>query len=1028
MAKPLNPKYFNIAIPQLTDADFRYMKEVTVTDIFETSSDVFRKGGLFDTEIFGPVGSSLRNEQMAYIDLGLPILHPFVYENLIALNVKYNDLIEGKKYGYFDTKEKDLMISTDGKGSTGYTFVIDNIHKIQFKDRGSDQRRYRIDLVEKFSKKEYMFTKWLVLPAGLRDYVVNDKGVPSEDEVNNLYRKLIAVCAMVKNTRIGNNYAAIDPIRLKIQKTTLEIFNHFKNLLDGKDKFIQGKFAKRSVTHGTRNVITPIPQKIKDLKAENNISSIHTTVGLYQYIKSVGPIAMNRVSSMFINNILSPNNTTAYLVDPVSMETKLVEIPVKKRDQWLSTEGLTEIMNKLSQTDLRKDPVMIDKYYLMLLYDNGKEIRLYLHTEHIEDDVDRKKLRPITYAELFYIAMYDVKDKYPAFVTRYPITGLGSIIPTKIYVKTTTTARTVKFKFGSIEKEMKEYPILSELFIESLSVPVSFIGRLGADYDGDSVLGQCVGRFKKKNFKNTHYCGKLNNKEIKMPIKNRRVIYNYGLIDLKDFPKGNLIKKENNKEVYSVPDDLEILTVWNGEQKWVKPESYSIHKNLNMLGVKTTSGNTVECSDDHTIVTMDENLNYKRCNPIKGMTIPKLVNAVTNYVDPKYYKYTITSDGIKFNLNKDFGYFLGVIIGDGWVNHNEHKPSDIMLATIYDGIKDKITSVLREYGYASTPYTKENPHEFDGHKCFSKKHTWAFRPLANLLRKEIEHMAINKQLPEWWANTTTNFRWGLLSGLLDTDGTFAYGGERLAIRFATSSHKLAYDTISLINSLGGSAGLTVVKRKNKENQEFTIMVSTNFYNTLKENVMLFNEFKKERLFSSPKKNEKTHYYTPNIPLNQLLNIRSFLNYNKANFNMKNIVDDCIKKARVNGIGGYCQVERMMELLDYCSEFIKKDEYWSKLKNVLDDNKIVWELITSIIPLPHVTEAYDLTVPPYCTFVLQNGIIVYDTMSLNIVMTDESIKELNKYMDSPNAYLTPNGQITYSNDTDPIKLVMMELTE
>lgn len=487
MAKPLNPKYFNIAIPQFGEQDFKYMREVTVTDIFETSSDVPRKGGLYDTEIFGPIGSPMRNEQMAYINLGLPILHPFVYENLIALNVKYNDLIEGKKYGYFDTKEQDLMISTDGKGKTGYTFVLENIHKIKFKDRGSDQRRYRIELVEKYSKKDYMLTKWLVLPAGLREYTVSDKGVPSEDEVNDLYRKLISVCNMVKNTRIGNNYSAIDPIRLKIQKTTLEIFNYFKNLLDGKDKFIQGKFAKRSVTHGTRNVISPMPQKIKDLKADNNISSIHTTVGLYQYIKSVGPVAMNKVSSMFINNILSPNSTTAYLVDPVSMETKLVEIPVKKRDQWLSTEGLNDIMNKLSQPDLRKDPVMIDKYYLMLLYDNGKEIRLYLHTEHIEDDVDRKKLRPITYAELFYIAMYDVKDKYPAFITRYPVTGLGSIIPTKIYVKTTVISRTVKFKFGSIEKEMRDYPILDQLFIESLGIGTSLLGRLGADFDGDTM-------------------------------------------------------------------------------------------------------------------------------------------------------------------------------------------------------------------------------------------------------------------------------------------------------------------------------------------------------------------------------------------------------------------------------------------------------------------------------------------------------------------------------------------------------------
>ena len=62
--------------------------------------------------------------------------------------------------------------------------------------------------------------------------------------------------------------------------------------------------------------------------------------------------------------------------------------------------------------------------------------------------------------------------------------------------------------------------------------------------------------------------------------------------------------------------------------------------------------------------------------------------------------------------------------------------------------------------------------------------------------------------------------------------------------------------------------------------------------------------------------------------------------------------------------------------------------------------------------------------PYLPYFVYDG----DTMSLNILMSDESIKELNKYLDSPNAYLTPGGQITYSNDSDPLKLVMMELTE
>ena len=67
--------------------------------------------------------------------------------------------------------------------------------------------------------------------------------------------------------------------------------------------------------------------------------------------------------------------------------------------------------------------------------------------------------------------------------------------------------------------------------------------------------------------------------------------------------------------------------------------------------------------------------------------------------------------------------------------------------------------------------------------------------------------------------------------------------------------------------------------------------------------------------------------------------------------------------------------------------------------VLDEN-IEWEVIRSVLPLEERMDAYDLTVPPYNTFILQNGAIVYDTVSLNSVVTEESKKRNRRFIKRP----------------------------
>lgn len=479
MAKQLDPSLFNIDIIALKDNDVKMLGEITNPNIFEASSSRFDRAGLFSTDIFGPVGSPIRNTTLGYIDLKLNVLHPFVFDSLCSLNSKYEDIISGKIRAKLDRDKWDLV--EDKNGETGYSFFMSVLPRIRFNDNGSDQRKHKINLVKKYATEEYMSNKFLVLPAGLRDYRVDETGKPVEDEVNNLYRKVLATTSLLKTIKIQeSNLYQLDPIRYKLQKSVNAVFEHFLNLLNGKYSFIQDRWAKRAITNGTRNVLTPVPYKITKLD-KNKITTNHSVCGIYQYIKAIAPIAMNRVKGVFINKFLSPNSTAATLVDPKTMKTTLVNIKINKRDEWLSMEGLNRTMNKMKQPDLRFEPVEIDGYYLQLLYDNGRDVILFNDTRDIPDNLEKGFIRPITYIELFYIAIYDIKDKYPGFLTRYPVINLGGTYPCWIYVKTTFKARTVNITYNGQKKEMEEYPILGEECMESVSASTQHIKALGGD-------------------------------------------------------------------------------------------------------------------------------------------------------------------------------------------------------------------------------------------------------------------------------------------------------------------------------------------------------------------------------------------------------------------------------------------------------------------------------------------------------------------------------------------------------------------
>ena len=185
----------------------QFIGKVSKLNIFEFSgSSEFEKEGLFSTNIFGSIGSNTRNETFGYIDLGVKILHPLVYDYLLSLSTFYTSIIQGKTKAIF----KDGNFIEDENGRTGLYFFIENLPNLILDDNGSDQRKNKIELIRKYGNKKDLTQYLLVLPAGLRDYTLKDNNTPSEDEINNMYRTILSISNTLKNINIDIEDESVD--------------------------------------------------------------------------------------------------------------------------------------------------------------------------------------------------------------------------------------------------------------------------------------------------------------------------------------------------------------------------------------------------------------------------------------------------------------------------------------------------------------------------------------------------------------------------------------------------------------------------------------------------------------------------------------------------------------------------------------------------------------------------------------------------------------------------------------------------
>lgn len=433
---------FNIELLIPTKEQLNLLGQITNHEIFEGTGGSFHPEGLFSTEIFGRLGSNERESKFGYIRLGLEILHPVVYENLVKLRRMYGDIMQGKIFVKWDPKESDFVYSNEIEGFTGYDYFFKYWKQIKFKENNSGTRKTRLSLIDKYRDKATL-TDFLVIPAAYREAEIDATGRINIDQVNELYRKLLTLSFGVPE-RFGEfeDMDIYNRKRLAMQNVVLDIYYYFEGLISNKRGFIQDKWTSRRVHNGTRNVISSLATTVSDLNAVNRPKFKDAVTGLHQTVVGNKHRAIYHLRDNFINNIFESYSNTVQLINKKTLKLEWVDLDTKELDLWSTIEGNERLVDELAIVEKRSRAVEIDNHYLALIYlDDQDNFKIFRDIMQFPEHLDIKRVRPISYSEMFYYSLMPILDKLFGFVTRYPVENYNSSFPVSFYVKTTTKGK-----------------------------------------------------------------------------------------------------------------------------------------------------------------------------------------------------------------------------------------------------------------------------------------------------------------------------------------------------------------------------------------------------------------------------------------------------------------------------------------------------------------------------------------------------------------------------------------------------------
>lgn len=483
-------------------------KEITDPMLF-ARNNVPTENGLFSNEIFG-ITKEDRSTIFAYINLGEEFLHPLAFKIWCKIDSNVKPCAyEIDTYRYDENKGK---LVPDPNGKNGFKFLKELLKKIDFKRNKSVKREIKIKFLETYREKLFI-SKFVVIPAGLRDVDTNESGHVGVGEINKLYNVLLRDTKALSES-MDYGLTLNGSIRGRIQDTIVKIYNWFifgRDPLTGQDAqasglsrklgLIRRAGMKKSFDWGSRLVICTQDLR-KESMADIEIDIDSIGIPLAAICASCFPFMMFWIRRWFENNfsdveyIMAVNPRTGQEV-----RTQVTDWRTIYSDDRIKTE-LSRFMHGMANRFIPIEAPVDEKLYkkkseIPYLWFRGYMVPEEGIAEKIKNgEMDKKSYplntRPLTWCDLFYQAAIEVSSDKMALITRFPVDSYWNQYPAKLVVISTIKTEPVLVNntfyknYPSITKDLIKKNS-SNMFVD-VALPNNVrLDVISGDFDGDCV-------------------------------------------------------------------------------------------------------------------------------------------------------------------------------------------------------------------------------------------------------------------------------------------------------------------------------------------------------------------------------------------------------------------------------------------------------------------------------------------------------------------------------------------------------------
>jgi DNA-directed RNA polymerase beta' subunit len=455
---------------------FEIKKFIDVNELQEVSNPIYLNSdktptidGIFSYDIFGIPGTRERNEMFAYIDLGEYFFHPLIYRQLIQMDKRIKDCVEGNKDFFIDSNgtltayKSGSEIPDKAPYGTGIVWLYQNFEKIKFQ-RNNDfsTRDTKITVFEELKKEELFTRYWLIHPCSIRDlnFAQLGAGRISINELNEYYIAILNASSALKRNASASFMNIMTTVRL--QNLLVQLYDFQKARFKGKGGLLKQNVIGKNIDYSCRLVIAPPKISRAETYKDVEVKISEFGLPLHAACSIFKPFVINRVREIFGDYF---KGKTRVMLGPKLEEN------IELTSDVLSDFAVEKMIDFFVRSpESRFDPIMTETK-------EGKKVPLEVFKQILNRD--------FSIADLLFIACSKAIENCHILNTRYPIDSYQNNNPVKPVI--ITTEKTMHVKFYTLIGEYWNYPDIKyrDLWRDQGILDPMMTGVYGADFDGD---------------------------------------------------------------------------------------------------------------------------------------------------------------------------------------------------------------------------------------------------------------------------------------------------------------------------------------------------------------------------------------------------------------------------------------------------------------------------------------------------------------------------------------------------------------